>query len=84
MRVWLPNWDLSTIPDKVFNSEAARRNSHKRKTKSGGVIWSEHVPGYSRCRCVKCSKAREARRAQPPPPKRPRGRPPKAKRGPLS
>jgi len=108
MRVWMPNWDLSSIPKKVFNtellrrnpegvawservpwdltsipdeifqSERQRRNSMKRKTKTGGSIWGNHVPGYSRCRCVECITARAERAAQPQPPKRPRGRPPKA------
>lgn len=84
MRVWLPNWDLSTIPEKVFKSELARRNSAKRKTHSGGSVWGEHVPNYSRCRCPKCIKAREERAKLPQPPKRPRGRPPKQKEGVMS
>jgi hypothetical protein len=75
MRVWLPNWDLTTIPDKVFNSEMSRRRSAKRKVHSGGSVFGHHVPNYSRCRCIKCIQVRAERAALPQPPKRPRGRP---------
>jgi hypothetical protein len=69
---------MSTIPEGIFNSELARRNSAKRKTKSGGVVWGQHNPDTLRCRCADCSVKREERRAEEAEiPKRPQGRPPK-------
>ena len=45
---------------------------------SGGVIWGQHRPNYSRCRCPKCMEKRIERAALPKTPKHPRGRPPKS------
>lgn len=55
---WQPEIDPATIPDEVLLRERARRNAHKRKTYSGGVVWRKHNPNTNRCRCVECSKKR--------------------------
>jgi hypothetical protein len=73
---WTPGFDMSTVPEDVFNSEKARRNAGKRKSYSGGVAWNTHRPDYSRCRCAMCMATRELRRAEKAKlPKRPPGRP---------
>jgi hypothetical protein len=74
MRVWTPSWDLTSIPDEAFYSEAGRRSNFRRKVKSGGVLWGAHRPKYSRCRCAKCMEKR-LEKAATAPPKGPRGRP---------
>jgi hypothetical protein len=71
---WSPGFDMSSIPDKVFRSEKARRNSALRKTKSGGVVWGEHREGYSRCRCINCMTERAEELAAAGPRRKP-GRP---------
>lgn len=77
-RVWTPNFDMTTIPAKVFQSEKSRRAAKMRKTYSGGVMWSEHNPDTTRCRCAECMAKRTERRTdEAGKPKRPRGRPPK-------
>lgn len=78
MRSWLPNWDLTSIPEKVFNSEMGRRNNARRKVHAGGVVWGNHVEDYARCRCGACIEKRSKRDAElAKKPKRPRGRPPR-------
>lgn len=75
---WNEYWDLSTIPEDLFRSEHGKRSNARRRTHSGGVVWSEHRPRYSRCRCEKCNIKRAKRKAKPKPPAKPRGRPRKA------
>lgn len=72
---WNRHWNLESIPDDLFRSEAAKRSNALRKTHSGGVVWGEHRPNYSRCRCAKCNIKRTARKAKPKPPAKHVGRP---------
>ena len=75
-RVWSPSFDMSSIPDKIFMSERARRNARKRRSYTGGVVWGEHNPETTRCRCMTCIAARAERHAEKAAqPKRGRGRP---------
>ena len=60
--VWTPGFDMTSIPDDVFQSEYGRRNNARRATKSGGKIWGHHNPESPRCRCVKCNTARARKR----------------------
>lgn len=78
MRVWSPTFDMSSIPDHIFNSEMGRRRgSRPRKGYTGGVLWANHNPDTLRCRCAQCMEKRnEERAALAALPKRPRGRPP--------
>jgi hypothetical protein len=74
-RVWTPTFDMTTVPDKFLYREVGRRNGGKRKSYSGGVIWSKHSD-TKRCRCPECiNKRNDERVAARNAPKRPRGRP---------
>ena len=53
---------MTSIPDDVFQSEVGRRNSLRRKVKSGGSVWGHHNPESPRCRCAKCNRKRAARK----------------------
>jgi len=76
MSVWTPNFDMSSIPDAVFRTEYSHRTSSKRKVFAGGVLWAEHNPNTSRCRCAACMETRNQRRiAALGKPKRKPGRP---------
>ncbi len=50
---------LREVPDTLIASEWGRRRGAKTINRRGGGIWSHHVPGYSRCQCVDCHKARK-------------------------
>jgi hypothetical protein len=76
LKPWSDDIDPATIPDDVLKSERARRNNALRRTRGGGVVWSEHNPDTKRCRCVKCNEKRERKRRKLAAiPKRPVGRP---------
>jgi hypothetical protein len=67
MKSWHPSWDLSTIPDQLLQSEAARRNVAKRKVFGG--------PQPVMHRCIWCKEektAREVRKHQGKCPMKPR------------
>jgi hypothetical protein len=59
---WSAEWDLSSVPDDVLQSEMSRRNARKRKSYTGGVLWAKHNPDTKRCRCARCTKKRERAR----------------------
>lgn len=59
LRRWTDKIDPATIPDAVIVSENARRNARKRKSYSGGVVWSKHNAEVKNCRCQRCSARRE-------------------------
>jgi hypothetical protein len=66
MKNWTKDFDMSTIPEEVFRSEAGRRSSAMRKNPSGaGPVWTKHSPTAGlRCRCVQCNLKRQKRNAE--------------------
>jgi hypothetical protein len=59
--VWTPGFDMTSIPDEVFQSEYGRRNNLRIKNRSGGKVWAHHNPDSPRCRCAKCNRKRAKR-----------------------
>lgn len=63
MNKWTEAFDMSSIPDDVFRSEHSRRAAKKRRTYTGGVLWSRHNPAVAACRCADCTQTRAITRA---------------------
>ena len=59
---WTPEI-LANIPDEVMLSERQRRRAKMRTTYTGGLLWKQHNPGVSRCRCEACMLRRKEARA---------------------
>jgi hypothetical protein len=62
-KAWTPGFDMSSIPDDVFQSERSRRIAKLRHSYTGGIYWAKHNPDTNKCRCVKCMARREQERA---------------------
>ncbi len=62
-RMWSETFDMSTVPDAVLRSEWARRNAHKRKSYTGGILWKKHNVNARACRCEQCMARRAAQKS---------------------